>query len=141
MNSGNARQIARISSSRLAVVSSRWLEFVIQSLSWSAALGERVEHHAGVLDHLLGRALLRVQDLQHLVGVLANSGSTPRKSEKSGAVALDALAEVLLPDLEALAGLLVERAEDLVQLHGRRDLGGLEAPVLGDLAGALRCRA
>ena len=83
---GTARWIA---SSRRAVVRSRLVGVVDPLGELVAARGEGVEHDARVLDRLAGRALLRVQDLEHLVRVLRERpAARPRNSENSGAVAL-----------------------------------------------------
>ena len=83
MNSGNARQIALIRSSRLAVVSSRWLEVVIQVLSWSP---RSVSASNTVPVLLIASWVARSCELRIFntsLVLFANSGSTPRKSEKS----------------------------------------------------------
>ena len=83
MNSGNARQIARSSWSRLAVVSSRWLEVVIQVLSWSP---RSVSASNTVPVLLIASCVARSWEFRTFSTsfvLFANPGSTPRKSEKS----------------------------------------------------------
>jgi hypothetical protein len=94
-------------------------------------LAEGVEHLAGVADDLADGALLGVQHLEDLGGV---AGERVEVAERVGDVArapAQGLRLRLHPRLERAPGVGVERAEDLVELDGRRHLAHRQPAVLG----------
>jgi hypothetical protein len=79
-------------------------------------LRERTEDLAGAAHearHLLG---LPVEHGQQVVAVVGEGGQVAQRVVEVAPAAGDGLGEVLLPGLEALARLGIERLEDLVEL-------------------------
>ena len=131
MNVGNAWNRARMLSSRRAVVLSSWFELSIHCASWSPR-SVSASNTTGVLDPSRTARSWELRIFTTVFGRLLGEGRQhPEELGEPGALALDALAEVLLPYLERLARRFVECAQDLVELDRRRDLRGHEAPALG----------
>src|SRR5262249_58445792 len=89
---------------------------------------------AGVRNEPANRLLLRVEDLQELVGVTGERSEVAQRVVDVLPAAPDAERLLLHPRLEREAGLGVERTEDLVELHRRRDLRDRQVAALRDRA-------
>ena len=135
-NVGNALNVSCSCSLRSAIVPKTVFELRIRPGQLAVARAERVEDDAGVADRAAATALLLVELLAAAVRVLGERREVAERGVEVRAAALDPLRERLLPDLERLARPRVERAEDLVQLDGRRHLRVGQRAVLGQ-----QCRA
>ena len=93
-----------------------------QAFQLTVASGERVEHHACVVNHGPHRALLRGQHLDQLVAVFGERLQVREPGVDLFAASVDAFRERLLPDLEGTARLRIEGRQDAVERHRRFDL-------------------
>ena len=125
--SGSTRKVSASWASRRAVVSHTRFEFRISAAQLAAALGQGAEDLAGVAHQPPGGPALGPQDLQHVVGVLGERGEVAERVVDRLAVAGGRPALLVEPGGEALARLRVERAKDLVELHGVRHLAARQA--------------
>ena len=121
----------------LAVADGRGLEHAVgvldQRAQLAAALGDRVEDHAGVADEAARRAVLAAQDPQHVVDVLGERRQAAERLVQPLAPGPDGAALLVEVVRERRPGLGVERAEDLVELDRRGDLGLRQATAVGQL--------
>ena len=121
-NVGSATNVCSSSLSRGAVAANTLVGVLDQPAQLVVALGQRAEHDAGVGDQPPHGALLAVEDVDRRARVLGERAEVAERLVDVAPVAADRLRLRLHPHLERVARAVVERAEDLVELDGRRDL-------------------
>ena len=112
-----------------------------QRAQLAVALGQRLEHDARVRDQARDGALLAVEDVDQLGGVLGERPEVAERVVEVAPVAADAARLLLHPGLERRSRLGVEGAVDLVELDRVGDLRLRQRAAFGQRLGVARCPA